>query len=162
MGWTAGVQFSVGVRFFFLRNFHTGTGASLASYPVGKGALSPVVERSECEGHHSHPSSAEVKDGLVMWDLWWTKGSWGMFSPRNSVSPANLHSTNFSTITLPIIRGWYNRPVVAAVPKVPQHKLRKKYCHFFLIYFKCCTTEQVQSVTRIRSLICHCSTCNIN
>jgi hypothetical protein len=22
----------------------------------------------------------------------------------------------------PIIRGWYNRPVVAAVPKVPQHK----------------------------------------
>jgi hypothetical protein len=23
----------------------------------------------------------------------------------------------------PIIRGWYNRPVVAAVPKVPPHKL---------------------------------------
>jgi hypothetical protein len=22
----------------------------------------------------------------------------------------------------PIIRGWYNRPVVAAVPKVPPHK----------------------------------------
>jgi hypothetical protein len=25
-----------------------------------------------------------------------------------------------------IIRGWYNRPVVAAVPKVPPRKLRKK------------------------------------
>jgi hypothetical protein len=25
----------------------------------------------------------------------------------------------------PIIRGWYNRPVVAAVPKVPPHKLKK-------------------------------------
>jgi hypothetical protein len=24
------------------------------------------------------------------------------------------------------IRGWYNRPVVAAVPKVPPHKLKKK------------------------------------
>jgi hypothetical protein len=26
----------------------------------------------------------------------------------------------------PIIRGWYNRPVVAAVPTVPPHKLKKK------------------------------------
>jgi hypothetical protein len=26
----------------------------------------------------------------------------------------------------PVIRGWYNRPVVAAVPKVPPHKLTKK------------------------------------
>jgi hypothetical protein len=26
----------------------------------------------------------------------------------------------------PIIRGWYNRSVVAAVPKVPPHKLKKK------------------------------------
>jgi hypothetical protein len=26
----------------------------------------------------------------------------------------------------PIILGWYNRPVVAAVPKVPPHKLKKK------------------------------------
>jgi hypothetical protein len=45
------------------------------------------------------------------------------------VSLANLYSTNFSTI----IRGWYNRPVVAAVPKVPPHKLKRKiinYSHF--------------------------------
>jgi hypothetical protein len=26
----------------------------------------------------------------------------------------------------PTIRGWYNRPVVAAVTKVPPHKLQKK------------------------------------
>jgi hypothetical protein len=52
--------------------------------------------------------------GLVMWDLWWTKWRCGRFSPSTSVSPANLHSTNFSIIT--IIWGWYNRPVVAAVP----------------------------------------------
>jgi hypothetical protein len=35
-----------------------------------------------------------------MWDLWWTKWLWGMFSPSTSVSPAKLHSTNFSTITI--------------------------------------------------------------
>jgi hypothetical protein len=29
--------------------------------------------------------------------------------------PVNLHSTSYSTITI-IIWGWYNRPVVAAVP----------------------------------------------
>jgi hypothetical protein len=28
--------------------------------------------------------------------------------------------------TSPIIRGLYNRPVVAAVPEVPLHKLKKK------------------------------------
>jgi hypothetical protein len=27
----------------------------------------------------------------------------------------------------PIIRGWFNRPVVAAVRKVPPHKIKKKY-----------------------------------
>jgi hypothetical protein len=35
-----------------------------------------------------------------MWDLWWTKGRWGRFSPSTSVSPANLYSTNCSTITI--------------------------------------------------------------
>jgi hypothetical protein len=38
--------------------------------------------------------------GLVKWDLWWTKLRWDRFSPSTSVSPANLHSTNCSTITL--------------------------------------------------------------
>jgi hypothetical protein len=35
-----------------------------------------------------------------MWDLWWTKWRWGRFSPSTLVSPANLHSTNISTITI--------------------------------------------------------------
>jgi hypothetical protein len=30
----------------------------------------------------------------------------------------------------PIIRGWYNRPVVAAVPKVPPRNLKKKSLHY--------------------------------
>jgi hypothetical protein len=35
-----------------------------------------------------------------MWDLWWTKWRWGRFSPNTSVSSANLHSTNFSAVTI--------------------------------------------------------------
>jgi hypothetical protein len=37
----------------------------------------------------------------------------------------------------PIIRGWYNRPVVAAAPKVPPHKFTKKnifYTNIYCIY----------------------------
>jgi hypothetical protein len=37
----------------------------------------------------------------------------------------------------PIIRGWYNRPVVAAVPKVPPQKLERKKVEI-------CETEQKQ------------------
>jgi hypothetical protein len=32
--------------------------------------------------------------------LWWTNWLWGRFSPSTSVSPANLHSTDCSTITI--------------------------------------------------------------
>jgi hypothetical protein len=46
----------------------------------------------------------------------WTKWRWGRFSPSTSVSPANLHSTNCSTITLIYHLGLYNRPEVAVVP----------------------------------------------
>jgi hypothetical protein len=46
---------------------------------------------------------------LDVWDLWWTKWRWGRFSPSTSVSPANLHSTNFFIIII-ITRGRYNRP----------------------------------------------------
>jgi hypothetical protein len=35
-----------------------------------------------------------------MWDLWWTKWRWSRFSPSTSISLANHHSTNFSTITI--------------------------------------------------------------
>jgi hypothetical protein len=39
------------------------------------------------------------------------------FSPSTSISPANLHSTKFSIVT--ITRGRYNRPEVADVPGGP-------------------------------------------
>jgi hypothetical protein len=39
----------------------------------------------------------------------------GRFSPSTSISPANLHSINCSTITITICV-WYNNPAVAAVP----------------------------------------------
>jgi hypothetical protein len=37
--------------------------------------------------------------------LWWTKWRWGRFSPSTSVSPANLYSPNFSTITITYHQG---------------------------------------------------------
>jgi hypothetical protein len=53
------------------------------------------------------------------------KWRWGRFSPSTSVSPANLHSTNFSTIIFTITRRWHNRPGVAAVPIASQTKKKK-------------------------------------
>jgi hypothetical protein len=54
--------------------------------------------------------------------LWWTKLALGQFSPRTSVSPANLHSICFSTIIFTITRGWHNSPGVAAMPIASQTK----------------------------------------
>jgi hypothetical protein len=52
-----------------------------------------------------------------MWGLWWTKWHLGSFSPNISISPANHHSTNFSTI---IITGAGTIGLlVAAVPSGP-------------------------------------------
>jgi hypothetical protein len=56
-----------------------------------------------------------------MWDLWWTKWRLGRFSPSTSVFPANLHSTNFSIITITY------HPVAAAVPKVPSQNKKKSW-----------------------------------
>jgi hypothetical protein len=38
-----------------------------------------------------------VVDKVALEQVFWR---WGRFSPSTSVSPANLHSTNFSTITI--------------------------------------------------------------
>jgi hypothetical protein len=51
------------------------------------------------------------------------KWRWGRFSPRTSVSPADLHSICFYTIIFTITRGWHNRPVVAAVPITSQTRI---------------------------------------
>jgi hypothetical protein len=39
----------------------TGSGAHPAFYPMGTGALSPVIKRCEREADHSPPTSAKVK-----------------------------------------------------------------------------------------------------
>jgi hypothetical protein len=56
-----------------------------------------------------------------MWDLWWRKWPWGRLSSSTSVSPANLHSTNFSKITITYHPG-------------PPHKLKKKLRASTMIY----------------------------
>jgi hypothetical protein len=54
------------------------------------------------------------------------KWRWGRFSPSTwfplpiFIPPISPQSPSL------IIRGWYNRPVVAAVPKVQPHKCKKK------------------------------------
>jgi hypothetical protein len=50
------------------------------------------------------------------------KWRWGRFSPRTSVSPANLHSICFSIIIFTNTRGWHNKPGVAAMPIASQTK----------------------------------------
>jgi hypothetical protein len=52
---------------------------------------------------NTHPSIPKRRPGQVMWDLWWTKLNWGRFSPSTSVSPANSHFTDFSTLIIIII-----------------------------------------------------------
>jgi hypothetical protein len=54
------------------------------------------------------------------------KWCWDRFSPRTSVSSANLHSICFSTIIFTTTRGWHNRPGVAAVPIDSHSRIKKK------------------------------------
>jgi hypothetical protein len=35
-----------------------------------------------------------------MWDLWWTNWYWGTFAPSASVSLADSHSTDYSTLII--------------------------------------------------------------
>jgi hypothetical protein len=47
-----------------------------------------------------HPGGLGSSPGQVIWDLWWTKWYWGRFSPSTSVSPANPHSSDYSTFII--------------------------------------------------------------
>jgi hypothetical protein len=81
----------------------------------------------------SHRGGPGSKPGLGVWDLWWTKWRYGRFSPNTSVSPAYFYYTNFSPQSpSPIIRVCYCKPVLAAVPKVPAHILKK---HLNALFF---------------------------
>jgi hypothetical protein len=52
-------------------------------------------------------AAARVLVRADMWGLWCTKRHWSRFSPSNSVSLANHHSTNLSIIIITL--GWHNR-----------------------------------------------------
>jgi hypothetical protein len=67
----------------------------------------------------SHRGGPGSIPGQVMWDLWWTKWHWGRFSPNTSVSPANFHSTDCSTLIV-YHPGWYNRPNIGRRTKWTQ------------------------------------------
>jgi hypothetical protein len=57
-------------------------------------AVAQVV--SSLASLRADPGSRPVQ---VMWDLWWTKRHWGMFSPSISIPPAN-HSSDCSTLII--------------------------------------------------------------
>jgi hypothetical protein len=62
--------------------------------------------------------------GLVMWDFVMDKSGAGAGFLRVLRFPPSIFIPPISPkLPSPIIRGWYNRPVVAAVPEVPPHKL---------------------------------------
>jgi hypothetical protein len=58
---------------------------------------------SHCDGPGSIP-------GQVMWDLWWTKWHCGRFPLPIFIPLIAPQSPSY------IIWGWYNRPIVAAIP----------------------------------------------
>jgi hypothetical protein len=124
----------------------------ILQHPVALIHHSSTCFRLECNIHFYFKMSLQSylcsRKGLVKWDLWWTKWRWGRFSPSTSVSPANFHSTNCSTITLIYHLGLYNRPEVAAVPGDVSPTpiiiiIKKSYlnflkCHENHILFHCC------------------------
>jgi hypothetical protein len=71
---------------------------SLSTSVGAQGKLLQAWPRHSSSGYSlaSHRDSP----GLVMWYLWWTEWLWDRFSPSTSVFPANLHPTNFYTITI--------------------------------------------------------------
>jgi hypothetical protein len=72
------------------------------------------------------PTAEARVQGLVKWDLWWTKWRCDRFSPSTSGSPTNLHSIKFSIIT--ITRGRYNRPFSSRRAEWTQFGLHPPLC----------------------------------
>jgi hypothetical protein len=63
-----------------------------------------------------------------MWVSWWTKWHWGRFSQSTSVSHANIHSTDCSTIT--VIWATYQAESVSPHPKILKKKKTDVWsCH---------------------------------
>jgi hypothetical protein len=65
--WGSRVRFPVGAGNFSLHHrVQNGSGAHPASYPMGTEAHIPGVKRPDREAHQSIPSSAEVKNDVVL------------------------------------------------------------------------------------------------
>jgi hypothetical protein len=58
-------------------------------------AIAQVIKSSVSK--HGGPGSSP---GHAIWALWWTKWYGGRFSRSTSVSPANSHSTDRSTLII--------------------------------------------------------------
>jgi hypothetical protein len=71
-----------------------------------------------------------------MWDLWWTKWSWGRVSPSTSVSFANLHSTNFSKNNLTYHPGLVKYASSGRSTQSPTAQIKKKYYCYILLFVK--------------------------
>jgi hypothetical protein len=64
--------------------------------------------------------------------LWWTKWRWGRFSLSISFSPANLHSINFSTITITYHPGLVQQASGGRCTQSPTAQIKKKYIYKFI------------------------------
>jgi hypothetical protein len=62
-GWMPRIRFPAGQDFSLLHAVQTDSGAHPSSYPIGSGALSPVIMRPGRKAEHSPPSSAQVTKG---------------------------------------------------------------------------------------------------
>jgi hypothetical protein len=91
------------------------------------------------------PTAAAFCDGQ--------KWRWGRFSPRSSVSPANLHSICFFTIIFTITRGWHNRPHKAkkSVTHTPMHSARVSVTSTL---FRRYPLRHIRYIRRFRKSLC--------
>jgi hypothetical protein len=64
MGWTTGIRYpAVAKDISVLHSVKTYSGAHLASYPIGTGAVSPEEKRPGRKADHAPPSIADIKNG---------------------------------------------------------------------------------------------------
>jgi hypothetical protein len=75
---------------------------------------------------HTLPVTYTLQLAFLVRGCFGQKWSWGRFSPRTSVSPANLHSICYSTIIFTISRGCHIWPGGAAVPIASKTRIKKK------------------------------------
>jgi hypothetical protein len=94
-----------------------------------------------------------------MWDLWWTKWHWGRFSPSTSVSPANSHSTGYSTCMghLSSEVGTIGHLVVDVQSRLnltPPQEINKK-APYLPTYLPNCLTRTIERTLQMRSQVYH-------